>query len=64
MSVNLKVSIVSSNEAFYDTPHEELARILIDAANKIRYGYTSESLRDYNGNTVGMMNLIIDDDES
>lgn len=48
-----KLTIETGNDAFADEPNEELARLLEKAAQRLRSGYVSDTLRDSNGNTVG-----------
>lgn len=50
------LTIDTGNAAFDDSPAEEVARILREAADKIaEYGFAdhAHNLRDINGNTVG-----------
>jgi hypothetical protein len=55
-TIELTLKISSSNDAFTDNPEEEIARILKDAAEKIRNnGDGVYSLLDINGNKIGGM---------
>lgn len=47
------------NEAFADNPHEEVARILREAADSIASGKEIGVLRDLNGNRVGSWALTL-----
>jgi hypothetical protein len=55
--------INSSNAAFTDDPHSELARILRELADKIERGDDGGKLRDVNGNSVGEYGVIAREDE-
>lgn len=46
------LSIKTDNAAFED-PNAEVARILRDAAERVEQGFSRGLLRDINGNTVG-----------
>lgn len=52
-----KLTIKTDNAAFGDEPGYEVARILRDIAHKVEEGYTSGSVLDVNGNTVGHFDL-------
>jgi hypothetical protein len=47
------VKIETGNAAFEPRPHDEIARILRELADRIEAGKFTRSLRDANGNTVG-----------
>lgn len=49
------------NAAMADASTEETARILEDVARKVHEGYTSGSVRDSNGNSVGSFEFIEED---
>lgn len=63
-----EIRIDMNNAAFADSPSDELARILRNLANEIRRGGDFvdigpdgngyKSLRDYNGNTVGVFTIL------
>lgn len=53
----LKINIDCSNDAFEEDLEYEVARILRNAADKLRSGETEGTLRDINGNTVGSYKL-------
>lgn len=46
------ITITMDNAAF-DEPATELARILRVLAKRVEFGYDSVTLKDHNGNTVG-----------
>ena len=48
-----ELSISCDNAAFEDDPNTEVARILEDAARRLRAGRDSLKLMDINGNHVG-----------
>jgi hypothetical protein len=56
--------IINDDSAAFDTTDdpmarlEEVARILRVAATSVATGGTIRSLQDYNGNTVGLMELL------
>lgn len=59
----LRVLITTDNAAFEDHPNTELARILVDAAGKVKAATNRTlkdgiALRDVNGNTVGRVQLV------
>jgi hypothetical protein len=61
-TIELTLEISSSNDAFTDNPEKEIARILEDAAEKIRNnGDGVYSLLDINGNKIGGMYCDIED---
>jgi hypothetical protein len=51
------LKIDTSNDAFGFQPHYELARLLLEAAERVGQEETSGTLRDDNGNTVGHFKL-------
>lgn len=54
----------TGNAAFEDgNDRDEIARILREVAKKIEDGYEDISVRDYNGNTVGTLELCLEIDE-
>jgi hypothetical protein len=53
------IKLDTSNDAFAgDHYHHEIARILRDLANKIEGGEIPLSLRDLNGNTCGVVDML------
>ncbi|HEY8310619.1 MAG TPA: hypothetical protein VIG47_08685 [Gemmatimonadaceae bacterium] len=52
------LKIDSDNAAMVDDVHGETARILEDAARRVREGHSHGKVRDANGNTVGTFALI------
>ena len=57
----LRLSMELVNDAFADDAASEVARILRVLADRIEQGLPDEPirLRDYNGNTVGSVELIV-----
>jgi hypothetical protein len=53
----LKIKIDTGNAAFEENPSDECARILEDAALKLRQGNNEIPLHDINGNLVGICKL-------
>lgn len=59
-----KLQIDTGNAAFDDGSLKlEVARILRDVADRLEVGAYVNKLRDINGNTVGSVELIIDEEE-
>lgn len=54
------IAIRTTNAAFDDQPHEEVARILTELAEKLRRGREPEKLLDINGNAVGIVEYFED----
>ena len=52
---NIKIEFETVNSAFEDAPEIEVARILRELAHQIESGYRPSSLRDINGNKVGIV---------
>lgn len=48
-----RIQFDTENEAFYDQPREEIARILADVTAKVRAGKLEGKILDENGNTIG-----------
>lgn len=56
-----RLTIETDNAAFAeDSATEEVARILEDAAKRLRDGVRTSTLRDSNGNTVGQFSLTVE----
>lgn len=53
------ISMATINVAFDDLPEREVARILLDVAEKLVTGEVDIDLRDVNGNFVGKAYLSI-----
>lgn len=56
----LTLKIKTDNAAFHnneEAAYLECARILREAADRLEQGYTTDTLQDYNGNTVGQFTL-------
>lgn len=49
----MKISIETDNAAFEDNWREETARILRKLADTLETGWSPDSVKDSNGNTVG-----------
>jgi hypothetical protein len=61
MSTILKICVHCDNSAFEDDPNSEISRILryaADNAEGLRPDGRSVALRDRNGNSVGVMQVI------
>jgi hypothetical protein len=52
-----KLEIKTDNAAFTDDRNEEIARILIEVARKLRNGEEYGSCMDYNGNKAGTFEI-------
>jgi hypothetical protein len=52
-----KLTIETDNAAFTDDRNEEIARILIEVARKLRNGEEYGACMDYNGNKVGTFDI-------
>ena len=60
--MEFKLAIESGNEAFTEDPEAEVARILREVADKLQHE-NGGNIRDINGNTVGLYELLVEDSE-
>jgi len=64
-----RIEIKDDNDAFHDAPTYELGRIISELASQFlnadwpEVEYTSQPLRDSNGNTVGFITYDTEEDE-
>lgn len=60
--ITFDLTLESGNEAFDASPSEEVARILLETANRlVSHGAMSGQLRDINGNSVGRFVLDVEE---
>ena len=56
-----RLTFDTDNSAFGDDPKAESARILLSVINDLSLGKLHGTLRDFNGNSVGMWELLSED---